>query len=293
MIHVILGHGNLGDSLAKAVRARGDEVFIRTASTGWTYPDGNIGDVLRLPFQIKPDHVWCTVGAGSVAQAKEDYKPFVDLHIKLPMDLAQRLPPATNLHLFTTDYCAEEPRFQARSLYALSKQHMEDAILMLGRPHTNIYRVGSLYGSFKPESCFPYKLLKNVKAGGKEVISLPTNCVSPTPTDWLAEQILSTALCPTCEGSGVQPRPNISGLTHICPTCNGSQALGVKYVHPKGCCSVAEWGRRVLGDLCRVLDGDLDLERPVVCSHDQRYESSDVSWLELWKKYGVVKDAVS
>jgi len=236
--HAILGNGNLGAALVKECLARDLGFKVFSTTTGWKYP----ADLQRI-HDYRPDHVWVTVGAGSVEQASADYRPFLDLHVRLPMELAQTLNSSVNLHLFSTDYC----EVGAQSLYALSKKYMEDSILMLERPHTFIYRVGSLYGTAKPQKCFPYKLKKNSVTG--KAIALPTNCVCPTPTDWLARRLMALE------------------TPELLPTS----------IRPSDCVTVKEWGELILG--CEVTEAPMDTSRPTICTHGI---TNEPSWRYLW-----------
>jgi dTDP-4-dehydrorhamnose reductase len=241
MRHAILGNGNLGNALAKEIIKKGEEFKIFSTTTSWKYPSSDLTPI----HDFIPDHVWVTVGAGSVEQALSDYRPFADLHIRLPLELAQTLNSHVTLHLFSTDYCEVDPQ----SLYALSKKHMEDLIVMLGREKTFIYRVGSLYGTFKPQKCFPYKLKRNFVAG--KVTKLPTNFICPTPVDWLAEELLSGAW---------------------------DEELCTVRVKPNGMTTVLEWGEMILE---RKLEAaTADLTRPVSVVD---VEMPTPSWLELWR----------
>lgn len=251
MRHAILGNGNLGNALTKEIISIGHEFKIFSASTGWCYPKNNIQKI----NEYHPDHVWITVGAGSIEQAQKDYLPFLDLHVKLPMELVQQLPASVTLHLFSTDYCFGD----IKSLYALSKKHMEDAVVMTGRERTYIYRVGSLYGFTKPEVCFPYKL-KKVSLTNK--IILPLNCISPTPVDWLAKVLIKSI---TNTELKVLP---------LCPT----------FISPRECTTTKMWGEMILG-LDVGQGGDrkgFDRSRPTICNHYQPVTIP--TWLTLWQE---------
>ena len=243
MRHAILGNGNLGAALIKECLKNNMDFKVFSTTTGWKYPTASLQKI----HDYLPNHVWVTVGAGSVEQARTDYKSFVDLHIRLPLELAQTLNCSVALHLFSTDYCNVAPQ----SLYALSKKHMEEAVIMTQRPLTYIYRVGSLYGTAKPQKCFPHKIL--MKAGKK--IALPPNCVCPTPVDWLAQELMAPIL-------------ELEQFKELTPIT----------IAPGGCVTVKEWGEMILGE--EVDMAAMDKLRPMECTH-----KSDVtpSWLELWK----------
>lgn len=246
MRHAIIGNGNLGNALAKEIIKNGEDFKIFSTTTGWKYPASDLTKI----HDFMPDHVWLTVGAGSVEQAQADYKPFSDLHIKLPVDLAQQLNSAVHLHLFSTDYCAGEPK----SLYALSKRHMEDAIALLNRPKTFIYRVGSLYGTFKPHKCFPYKLKRNAVSG--KTITLPVNQICPTPVDWLTTELIHQHQCWTFG-------------------CKDGHPISVS---PTGCTTVKEFGELILG---RPLESSgLDPKRPEIYTNEPLVKTQ--TWRYLW-----------
>ena len=245
MRHAILGNGNLGSALVKECLKYSMEFKVFSTVTGWKYPTS-----LQKIYDYSPDHVWVTVGAGSVEQSHTDYKSFVDLHIRLPMELAQTLNSCVNLHLFSTDYCNVTPQ----SLYALSKKHMEESVILMERPRTFIYRVGSLYGTAKPQKCFPYKLKKNAT---NKKIALPPNCVCPTPADWLAQELMAPIL-------------ELEQFKELTPIT----------IAPGGCVTVKEWGEMILGE--EVDMAAMDKLRPMECTHT-KWRPAPI-WLELWKE---------
>jgi hypothetical protein len=249
MKHVIIGNGNLGNCVATELLKRGHDIKVFSVSNGWRYPAS-----LQPIYDEIPDHVWVTVGAGSVEQAKANFIPFIDLHIKLPLELAQNLHSSTTLHTFSTDYVEDDEK--TKSLYALSKDTMEQALFLAQRPKTFIYRIGSLYGTHKPQKCFPYKLKKNSL---KNEIVLPTNQIIPTPTDWLAATLLNNL--------------------DITPY----QSTKLYNVAPSGCATVADWGTLILGKA--VISSGLDNSRPscsgLVCDLPIKDSST---WLDLWKE---------
>jgi len=258
MKHVIIGNGNLGNSIATELLKRNNTkqenniIKIFSTSNGWKYPTS-----LDPIYDEIPMHVWVTVGAGSVEQAKANYLPFIDLHIKLPIELAQNLNDMTYLHVFSTDYVLDKRLDNwpmNRSLYALSKDSMEEALTFMDRPKTCVYRVGSLYGTHKPNKCFPYKLKKNSL---KNEPTLPINFVTPTPTDWLASVLISNL-----------------------PFAQNSMAIF--NVAPEGCVSVVEWGSLILDK--KIKESGIDISRPanseIGCDLPHQIKNT---WLDLWK----------
>lgn len=183
--HLILGAGNLGLDLKLQAEKRGDLALVASRSSGWDYTKQGL-DPIRIQLAWATD-IWCTIGAGSIEGAERDFRDYADLHIKLPMELVQNAPHEVRIHLFTTNYIrASETK---RTLYARSKKYMEKLVLSTNRPNVSIYEVQSLYGTHKPWSCFPGKVIKSY-LDKKEPISVPSNECVPTPTDWLAESIL-------------------------------------------------------------------------------------------------------
>lgn len=252
MRHVIIGNGNLGYSLAKHLMIdEKNSIKILTASNGWKYPTS-----LQSIHDFTPDHVWVTVGAGSVEQAKKNYNTFIDLHVRLPVELAQTLNPSTVLHLFSSDYI-----HNPYNLYALSKLYMEDSIRIIKRPKTFIYRVGSLYGTYKPQNCFPYKLKKNSLKNNE--IKLPVNPISPTPTDWLAKTALEFSAEFVNTWIDVSNVVITSLFPHMWTTC----------------CSPLKWGEIILG--YPIESSGVDSQRP---NDAGIYCTPYTSWLDLWKE---------
>ena len=263
MKHIILGNGNLGNAIATEISKRNQKVLIFSASNGWHYPANP-----QPIYDEIPDHIWVTVGAGSVEQAKANYTPFIDLHIKLPTELTQHLTPHTSLHLFSTDYVVDR---RGKSLYALSKKTMEEAITLINRPLTYIYRIGSLYGTHKPENCFPYKLKKNSL---KNTPTLPLNYITPTPADWVATTLLDN----------LEELPPETSIFNVAPQEN---------------CTVQYWGWRILGKhLSHPDNNSLDPSRPAQSNIGCNLPVTDsFSWLDLWlkreRKWKEILDGIS
>lgn len=173
MKHAIIGAGNLGLDLAEYLRSEGEQTRMISRSTGY--------DLMKqFPICSDEDVIWCCVGAGSVVNAKEDFRPFARLHIELPAYLLQNSRPDQKVVLFSSDYC-EQPRL---SLYAESKLVMERIAEHFDNSY--VYRVSSLYGEKKPLLSFPGKIVQRILSG--ERLSFTTNEVAPTPTKWLAKK---------------------------------------------------------------------------------------------------------
>lgn len=263
--HLILGAGNLGLDLREAVAKSGQEAAL--LGPGWRFPDDGIKEII---YQ-NPDVVWCTVGAGSVAQAKQDFRPFLELHVNLPLLLMQALPDTAQIVLFSTDYVAHPASLASptmrnrfpRSLYAMSKSWMEDlAVMRCPEPLTRrvrVIRVGSLYGHHRPEKTFPGRLLASYPK--PDTLHLPQNLVTPTPTAWLAEFI----------------------VRHLDTVFEDTSV--VHHCAPLGNISVLNWGKRILGEEYKIFSKGFDPERPRE-SNLQCSFAFPPQWQELWEKYG-------
>jgi len=259
MKHAIIGGGNLGlDICEHAGDLPGTEVKLFTAHNGCHYSADRNNKLIEALQLYKPDHIWVTVGAGSVEGAKKDLVPYIDLHIRLPAELLQKMPEETTLHFFSSNYVFESHQ----SLYAKTKATMEDLIISIRRPNTYVYRVESLYGTHRPEKTFPGKFLARNPKPGK--IELPKNLVTPTPTAWIAKMLVNS----------------------------GRLQYSFHNIAPTGAVSVAEWARLVVDNpKYEIIASFRDFERPsdskINCTLPEHNVSSlaDVSWLELWNQY--------
>ncbi len=239
MRHAVLGAGNLGIDIATEIAKHSENSFqLFSKKHGFKYPCS-----LDSVLDYMPDHVWVTVGAGSVGEANKNYVPFVDLHIRLVMELAQQLPERTELHVFSTDYIADENKIQ--SLYALSKLHMEKSLYMLGRSNVHIYRVSNLYGLWKPQNCFPYKLKK--RHPSPCTVTVPSNSLTPTPTDWLASVLVTRLM----QRKSKMP-DDVKMLT---ASYNAA---------PFGRMTIKEWASYILDSRYEIIEGEEDKERPLL-----------------------------
>ena len=263
MKHVVLGGGNLGlDLMKRGMQNDDDEFKLFTASQGFKYPTS-----LDPILDELPDHVWVAIGAGSVEGAVKDFTPYADLHIRLVMELAQKLPPHVWLHTFSTNYVLESAML---SLYAFSKHTMEKLLTIMDRPKTRAYRVQSLYGWERLSKCFPVKvLMQNQSKKGK--IPFPTNPVTPTPTAWLAEQLI---------------QPSDWG--------NDNSGFHIRTVVPGGSVPTHEWAQLILGDGYKVVADGLDPYRPCLenCNCAGYEEVNTDHWRDLWDKHWVKQKSI-
>lgn len=262
MKHLILGGGNLGLDLKSVLDNAGEGVHLLTRSGGFTYPEQ------KLDMDLNYDVIWHAVGAGSVAQAKENYQPFEDLHVKLVREIAEKKHDHTKFIWFSTDYLCNEnnPSFnhltisKPQSLYAESKLLAEQELLERRFPNTYAVRVGSLYGRHKPS--FPDRLRHNLSTKQVTTTTLPRNLISPTPTHWIAKMVWS----------------HFDKLTN--------SRYPVQHCGPMGSMMVSDWGELVLGGGYTVRMGDFDPERPAVSYLDCSFTLNRDDIHYLWKTYG-------
>lgn len=262
--HLIIGNGKLGKQLHLDLARAGEEVYILTRSNGFFWP--NPAGILPV-LGIKPDVVWCTVGAGSVDQCEKDYTNALNLHVGLPVALMRGLPHDCGLVLCSTDYVASEPLNQIpneivncpRSLYAMSKFTMEQHFGLISRKNTVCVRFGNLYTIKAPEQSFPGKVIMAAKK--TKIASVFENEVTPTPVEWLSMVMIK----------------NIISMFAFTP----------KKVHiaPAGCVRLDEWAKLFLPESVRVIGKGFDMSRPlkseIGCS-----VFPVANWKDLWAYYG-------
>lgn len=247
--HIVLGSGNLGLDLAEEIIRRGDTVEIISRSNGFNYPT-----TLPTARLCSASYVWCTVGAGSVEAAKQDFTRQIDLHLRLPVELAQKLPEDVTLICFSSDYVSEIA-MDPRSLYAHGKRFMEIALDQTRRKKLRVYRVGSLYGVHKPWETFPGKIYASHLKGQVRVNRNPCR---PTPTAWLAKELLE----------------DLNNRQHPWTI---QMAPGVVTDH-------YEWSKAILpGEILE--ESKPDHERPLRLE-EVGYGDNRPTWDRLWSEYG-------
>lgn len=257
--HIVLGSGNLGKHLSEQFNCP-----VVSKSSGHDF----MGDLNREVQRLKGykfEYLWCTVGAGSVGEAKKNFHPFVQLHLSLPVALNEAFPDA-KIITFSSDYVAcpfqpEDPNLSApMSLYAYSKSWMEDYIRMANNDNIRAIRVGSLYGNHKPQTTFPGRL--RARYPSPQEVSLPPNQVTPTPTKWLAS-VLSENYSKLFEGN-----------------------LRIHHLAPEDPIQILKWGQWVLGKKYSYKTSPPDFERPQVSNLQNTLGLVAPSCEELWSKYG-------
>lgn len=185
MKHVVLGNGNLAQSLIKAIKSSGEcEYNHFHRESGFDYPRCEYFQVHNFGMDDNPSDwvVWNAIGAGSIAEADKDFCKSATAHLCLPAELEQTLPEGTTIVNFSSDY-ANQPEL---SRYAFSKHIMEEYVNKFARPKTFCIRVANLYGAHRPHNTLPAKLIKNAD----KIKELPENIIAPTPTEWLASKLL-------------------------------------------------------------------------------------------------------
>lgn len=247
--HLVLGwNGNLGASLSLALNQRGLEQLPKMYMR---YPNDPLVEVVKYR---NPDIIWVALGAGSVGG---NFTTQLQCHLNLIVELVEACPNAKIIAFSTSFICDEEdpsnPRKQGKpkSLYAFSKKLLEDYAVFTNNPNLRVIRVTNLYGHHKFENTFPGRLLperNNLKV-------LPTNLVTPTPTDDLADKL----------------------VTHLDDIFNSEYPI--LNAAPKGSVTVADWGRLIIPN---VQDGQLDPLRPKTCEIGSFFEWEN--WKTLWLK---------
>lgn len=262
MRHIIIGAGNLGLDLHITLKEKNFEVGkILSRSTNFDVLKTDLSDLK----EYNPSVLWYTVGAGSVSQAKQDFLPFIGLHLKALIRLKQELP-LCKIITFSTDYCADS-RFPTspnitdpNSLYAYSKAWVEDYVNFMYKENPNIHavRIGSLYGSHFPEKTFPGRLRANFSS--QQVVKLPINLATPTPTSWLAKILVENL---------------------------GDIGNPVHHLAPSEPITISNWGRTILGPQYEVVDNGLDTSRPEISDLGNDISCDNPSCLYLWEKYKI------
>lgn len=250
--HIILGAGNLGLALRDALEMKGESVAVISRSTGLDFQALAID---ALSSVKDAETIWCAVGAGSVGEAEKDFSAFSDLHIRLPILLAQRKKKSQKLVCFSSDYAAGESGRRPKSLYALSKKTMETALEIIDTHNSFCFRVCSLYGTHKPHSTFPGRVAHNLSKG--RAVTLPHNECVPTPVEWVAEEAIRRV--------------------------QWSAGLVYENLIPSGKTTVYQWGRHVFGDRVSPTGG-YDSSRPSFLEVWDR--DRHPTWTSLWDKYG-------
>lgn len=253
MQHVILGRGNLGQALNRAIyrETKRSPIVLNRA------------EVSTMAFGDSEDTwIWNTEGFGSVGECKKDPISAFDCHVKRVHDLVHKFP-LSNIVCFSTNYVAKDPYSsehsrQLTSQYAISKALMEEVIRLSRNFKPNIWaiRVANLYSKYKPWDSFAGRLLKARKNGAS--ISLPLSTMIPTETDWLADQLM-----------------NRFQTFHYYDAILG--------LAPNGQISTNQFGQFILGESLPISE---DLERPVDAKIHNSWVGNPVTetWFDVFNK---------
>jgi dTDP-4-dehydrorhamnose reductase len=276
MKHVIFGAGNLGLDLRHEIVAQhAGTAYLFSRREGYDVTD--LGALEMLIVGLDPQVIWYCVGGGSVPDCKPgnpNYARSRLLNAEIPLVIAKMARRQAKLIVFSTDYSADEtdpsnplkinPRI--KSEYSAQKVEMEKKFLNYPqRPGTTVVRVGSLYGAHKPDKTFPGKILKSF-GHNTAPISLPNNLVTPTPTRWVASEL-------------------VRNLSSLAPP----DRLTVEHVAPEGNVSVRQWGKMVLDGLRNDRDfvdsHYVDHERPAISALGCTLPTTVPTWRDLWGVY--------
>lgn len=232
--HLILGQGNLGIDLAHQLNGH--------QLPSWRFPKDGMEAVLAE----RADYVWCAVGGGSVDWATQNPMVALDALLTLPIALMDLLPAKTKLILFSSDYAASEEHPSDpnrgttgfKSLYAQFKRTMEVRATIVRPENTRVIRICSLYGKHRPEKNLATKILWSYANNNCSPISLPTNFITPTSTEWLSMYL----------------RANLTKLFRSKDVMH--------HCAPHGNLTIADFGRKVLGKHHYVSEREPDSRRP-------------------------------
>lgn len=278
MRHAIFGGGNLGmDLRSEIARQTGTTPAMFSRFNGFDINDHKA--LMEVIERGHFSHIWYCVGAGSVDDAKRRPVETREIHVNSPAFLLGFAPSETRLTFFSSDYAADEdhpsdPMRRAsspRSTYAAMKLELERLVMESERPFTSVVRVGSLYGTAKPEQTFPGKIIERFGFSDAKV-RLPQNLVTPTSTLWLAATLVQHL-----DALHLPAGPTL----HHCA--------------PRGNVSVMDWGIIVLNGLRDKFAFDrfhqrsifFDPERPAMsglgCSLMRA--SRVPHWFDVWRTY--------
>lgn len=275
MKHLIFGAGNLGIDLKnEIIRQGGDRRAVTTVSLADGLDVRDRDEVLRALSKDEFDVIWYCVGQGSVNQAKENRNDAALIYGAAPRLIVERAPRNAKVILFSTDYVADEehpdnPNETTQnplSLYASIRRDAETFILRSNRPNTAVVRVGSLYGTHKPDKTFPGRILASFGKDSETRIRLPQNLVTPSPTLWLASIL-------------------VTNLDKLFDSENATK----HHAAPLGNVSVWDWGTFVLKGIREPSafsrDEFFDEERPKISALGCSFLEQNWHWSELWKTY--------
>lgn len=188
--HLIIGDGNLAQDLRQNLETAGISPMMVPFELADTFRDNG------FPSLKGWRHIWHCTG-GRHAEAKANPQCSHRHNVTLPRIIIDRADPEARICFFSTADCAhpdhpDRPNQRASlppNEFAQQKLHLEGLVLSQNRPGTAVVRLSSLYGLHRPETTFPGRLLSTRWPEGA-LISLPSNDVTPTPTDWAAHKLV-------------------------------------------------------------------------------------------------------
>lgn len=249
MLHIIIGKGNLGLDIYQVAKENGHDAVMMSRSEGFYSPHS-----IKKIIDLNPEYVWYCAGSGSIDETNKNPREAIETNVIIPMELMSLLPKNIALCLFSSDYAYTAT---PNSTYALTKQCLERYALLVKRPKTSVIRVTSLYGNHFPKKCLAGRLLENLSGFG-EKIALPSNKIKPTPTRWIANNLI----------------------------CNLDKVfrddVAIHNLVPRGDISVCDFAKMILPKTKIIASSGYDTRRPPAVFFENTLTSDRSSWLELW-----------
>lgn len=269
--HMVIGAGNLGLDIFSHLQAMGEIAGIFTLSTG--YDVTNLEELARSIAVGYFDVIWYCVGHGGVEMTKQNPGLARMINITVPSVILKAAPEECGVILFSSDHVADpaQPhmpylrRETPLSEFGRLKLDMERMAMGSGRAYTAIVRVGSLYGTYKPSTTFPGRMIERFGFDYERTIRIPSNLVTPTPTMWVAAMLYQNL------AMLLGPRPQ----THHCA--------------PVGSLALWDWATFILEGLRdhrdfyhnEYFDSEIPLDSSLGCS----FVKTNWHWHDLWETY--------
>lgn len=263
--HAIIGIGNLGSAIMHALTQQNIEARVTNRSRYWRWPE----DIEDLR-DYDPTHIWYTAGKGSVEAAHTLPWVSFDAFVNYPLQIIGSFPKAKIVY-FSTNFVADTYDYlnpniaipEPRSVYETAKKAFETSLRLLGSANVACIRVGNLYGGPFWDRCFPGKVIKNIQT---DTIKITKNYCTPTPVDWIAEQLVNN-------------RKRI--FSDKTPTFH--------HLAPHGQISNHALARKILIESpfssTRIKSGGIDKTRPSIYSIGNTVSKDFRNWKQLWDQY--------
>lgn len=177
---VILGNGKLAKAF-KRYYEKNNIVHTQFKRPKWEYPFNGFNEIKDL----EPSFIINCISYGSVEEGNRNFSYQNMIHVSLPVDLAKNFP-KTKILNFSSNYAIDP-----KSLYAITKQSMENALLLLmkeGKCKSRFIRVESLW-SKDDKNSFVNKIAENFK--NEKPVKTVNNYVAITDVDNLVSTIIS------------------------------------------------------------------------------------------------------